>query len=274
MKRVSRLLFPALLAAIVSACASAPDMRIEELETARALVPQVEASPRAGVAATNVAAARKALDRATALVDKRGKLDDIQFESRVAAKNAQIANEKILAAQAREDIEKAKVERQAVLIEARERKAQIAEQRAQSLQQELAELRAEKTDRGIVVTLGDVLFDTGKATLKPGAYSTVDRLADVLKQSPERMVIIEGYTDSVGSEAFNQVLSERRAEAVQAALFERGVASQQIQVIGKGESSPVASNDNAAGRQQNRRVELIFQNTGEVSASKGVSDSV
>ncbi|HKE96113.1 MAG TPA: OmpA family protein, partial [Povalibacter sp.] len=122
----------------------------------------------------------------------------------------------------------------------------------------LADLKAKKTDRGVVLTLGDVLFDTGKATLKPGAYATIDRLAEALKEDSGRKVMIEGHTDSVGSDDYNQVLSENRARSVQAALMERGVPGDQISAVGKGEGFPVASNDNAAGRQQNRRVELIF----------------
>jgi outer membrane protein OmpA-like peptidoglycan-associated protein len=251
-------------AGLIAACSSTPE-RIEELEVARAVVPQVEASPRAGVAATQIAEARKSLDRANELADSGGKLGDIQYEAQVASRNAQIANEKILTAQAREEIEKGNAERQTVLVEAREaevrrqaQKTQMAQQRATTLEQELAELKAKKTDRGMVLTLGDVLFDTGLANLKPGAYATIDRLAAVLKQAPDRRVTIEGHTDSVGSDAYNQGLSERRAAAVQTALLERGVRSEQISASGMGETTPVASNDNAAGRQQNRRVEMIF----------------
>lgn len=265
MKRTYNLILAAAVGALLSACASTPKT-IEELETARAVVPQVEASPRAGVAATNISDARKSLDRANSLADKGGKLEDIQFEASVAAKNAQIANEKILTAQAKEEVDKGAAERQAVLTEAREREAQMSAERARSLEQELADLKAKKTDRGLVVTLGDVLFDTGKATLKPGAYATIDRLANALKQSQDRKVLIEGHTDSVGSDEFNQTLSENRAASVQAALFERGVSSSQISTLGKGESTPVASNDNAAGRQQNRRVELIFQDGSRVAS--------
>jgi outer membrane protein OmpA-like peptidoglycan-associated protein len=252
-------------AGLVSGCASTPK-QIEELETARAVVPQVESSPRAGVAATNIAEARKALDEANKLAEKGGDVEDIKYNATVASRNAQIANEKILTAQARDEIEKGTAERQAVLVEAREREAQLAAARAQSLESELAGLKAKKTDRGIVVTLGDLLFDTAKATLKPGAYSTVDRLAEALKESPDRKVMIEGHTDSVGNDEYNQELSERRAQSVQAALFERGVSAEQISAIGKGESTPVASNDNAAGRQQNRRVELIFQGGSRVAS--------
>lgn len=271
MKRSYNVLLTAAVAGLLAACSSTPE-RIEELEVARAIVPQVEASPRAGVAAANVAEARKSLDRANKMADEGAKVGDIQFEAQVAARQAQIANEKILTAQAQEEIEEGNEERQAVLVEAREaearrkaeaarsaeEQAQMAEQRASTLEQELSELKAKKTDRGMVLTLGDVLFDTGQATLKPGAYPTIDRLASVLKEAPDRKVVIEGHTDSVGSEDFNQGLSERRAAAVQTALLERGVNAEQITALGKGETFPVASNDNAAGRQQNRRVEMIF----------------
>jgi OmpA-OmpF porin, OOP family len=244
-------------------------------------VPQVENSPRAGVAATNVSEARKALDRANKLADKGGKVGEIEFEAAVASRNAQIANEKILTAQAQEEIEKGTAERQAVLIQAREAEARrrqqqaesateqaaLAEHRASTLEQELADMRAKKTDRGMVLTLGDVLFDTGMATLKPGAYATIDRLASVLKQAPDRKVMIEGHTDSVGSDDYNRQLSERRAAAVQTALLERGVTSNQITAVGKGETFPVASNDNSAGRQQNRRVEMVFTDDASQVAS-------
>ncbi len=279
MNRTHSLSLAAAASALMAACSSTPDT-IEELETARAVVPQVEATPRAGVAATNVAEARKALDRANRLADKGAKVADIQYEATVANRNAQIANEKILAAQAREEVDKGTAERAAVLAEAREREAQrsaeqaraataeaqsataqaqTAEERAAALERELSELQGKRTERGVVVTLGDVLFDTGKATLKPGAYTTIDRLATVLKEDESRKVLIEGHTDSVGTDEYNQSLSERRAASVQAALFERGVAASQISTVGKGETTPLASNDNPGGRQQNRRVELVFQ---------------
>lgn len=275
MKAQYNFVLAAALAGVLSGCTTTPE-RIESLETARAVVPQVEASPRAGVAATYVSDARKALDRANQLVEDNAKLSDIEFHAEIAAKNAQIANEKILTAQAREELQKGEAERQAVLVGAREREARLHAQRAQAaqadadaashrantLEQELADLRAKPTERGMVLTLGDVLFDTGQATLKPGAYVTIDRLSEALKREPDRQVIIEGHTDSVGADEYNQALSERRAQAVQTALLERGVASNQLRALGKGESFPVASNDNAGGRQQNRRVEMIFANTG------------
>lgn len=151
--------------------------------------------------------------------------------------------------------------------EAANREAQLATRDAQEtnrklelLQQELAALNAKKTDRGLVMTMGDVLFDTAKATLKPGAMAPLDRLAKFLKDSPDRSVTIEGHTDSVGTEEYNQELSQRRADAVREALRNRGVDSDRIQAVGKGKGFPVASNDSAGGRQQNRRVEIVIEN--------------
>jgi outer membrane protein OmpA-like peptidoglycan-associated protein len=247
-------------AALLAACSSTPE-RIDELETARTLVPSVEASPRAGVAAAQISEARKALDRANDLAEKGQAPEEIKHEATVATLNAQIANEAILTAQAKDEIDKGNAERQQVLLDARNREAQ-------RLEQQMRDLQAKQTERGMVLTLGDVLFDTGKATLKPGAYSTIDRLAQVLKESANRKVIIEGHTDSTGSEENNILLSQQRALSVQAALMERGVSGEQIATIGKGEAVPIASNDNAAGRQRNRRVELVVSQ----DASRVASD--
>jgi outer membrane protein OmpA-like peptidoglycan-associated protein len=251
MKRISSVILGVGMAAILSACSTTPEKPIAELETARAVVPQVEASPRAGVAAENISVARKSLDTANKLVTSGGNVDDIRFQATVATMNAQIANERILTANAKDELAAGEVERQKVVLAARER------ERA-SLEQELKDLQMKKTDRGLVLTLGDVLFDTGKATLKPGAYATVDRLANALKEDSSRKVLIEGHTDSTGSPEFNQMLSQNRAQSVQAALMERGVPGNQTSVVGKGQGSPIASNSTAAGRQQNRRVEMIF----------------
>ena len=133
-----------------------------------------------------------------------------------------------------------------------------AQLRADSLEAQLADLKVQKTERGLVLTLGDVLFDTGQATLKSGAYGTLDRLATALREKSGRKVLIEGHTDNVGSDESNQGLSERRAQSVQTALMQRDVARSQITALGKGENFPIASNDSVDGRQSNRRVELIF----------------
>lgn len=271
MKMNTKLVVGLAVSAALAACGVAPE-RIEPLETARTIVPNVEASPRAGIAAVNIADARKSLQEANRLAEAKSKRSDIEFHAQNAVTHAQIAQERILTVEAEEQIAQGTEQQQRVLLQARERDAQAnalqaselrqdardSQDRADSLEEELAGLRLEKTERGLVLTLGDVLFDTGQATLKGGAYGTIDRLAKALREKSDRNVIIEGHTDNVGSDTMNQALSERRAQSVQTALLQRGVATAQVTATGKGESFPVASNDDAAGRQQNRRVELIF----------------
>jgi len=264
MKLNKRVVLSVAIAAILSACSAAP-ARNESLETARTMVPQVEQSPRAGVAAMDISNARKSLEAANRLAEAKGKQADIEYEANNAVTSAQIANEKILTAQANEQIANGTAQRQAVLLQAREREsersadqASASAQRVDSLEAQLADLKVQKTERGLVLTLGDVLFDTGQATLKSGAYGTLDRLATALRDKSGRKVLIEGHTDNVGSDESNQGLSERRAQSVQSALMQRDVARSQITAMGKGENFPIASNDSADGRQSNRRVELIF----------------
>lgn len=128
----------------------------------------------------------------------------------------------------------------------------------QELQAQMGALNARKTDRGMVVTLGDVLFSTGQSRLQGEGARTMDKLAAFLRRYPQRTAAIEGYTDSVGSEASNQSLSDRRANAVMDALVGLGVPGNRLRSRGFGEARPVASNDTAEGRQMNRRVELVF----------------
>src|SRR6476659_3321417 len=156
----------------------------------------------------------------------------------------------------------AAAERQAALdaqknAEAARQQAQEAESRARQLEAQLKDLEAKKTDRGMVVTLGDVLFDTNQAQLKPGGLRNVQKLADFCKQYPQRKVMIEGFTDSTGSKGRNQELSEKRADSVRTALLGMGIGAERMTVRGYGDSYPVAGNDTASGRQLNRRVEVI-----------------
>ena len=127
------------------------------------------------------------------------------------------------------------------------------------LRSELEALQAVDTDRGMVITLGDVLFSTGKADLQPGAMSTIERLALFMAEYPAKTVLIEGYIDDVGSENFNLGLSDRRAASVRNALLAAGVSPLRISTIGYGEARPIASNSTPEGRQLNRRVEIVIQ---------------
>jgi outer membrane protein OmpA-like peptidoglycan-associated protein len=144
--------------------------------------------------------------------------------------------------------------------DAANRTAAAATQEAADLKSQLAELNAKETDRGIVMTLGDVLFATGKSDLKGGAAGNLGKLAVFLNKYTDRTVSIEGYTDNVGSDEYNDALSQRRADSVKDYLVRQGVASNRLVASGKGESSPIAGNDSASGREQNRRVEVVIAN--------------
>lgn len=283
MKFNKRIVLSVAIATILSACTTTPE-RNETLERARTQVTEIEQSPRAGIAAADIANARTSLDKANRLAETKTKRADMEYEASNAMLSAQIAKEKILTAEANEQVADGTAQRQAVLLKARERDVQAnadlasdanrqaaaSKTRADSLETELADLKLQRTERGLVLTLGDVLFDTGGATLKSGAYAPLDRLATVLKEQPDRKVLIEGHTDNVGSDQNNLGLSERRAQAVQASLVQRGVNRNQITSLGKGENFPIASNDDANGRQSNRRVELIFTDgTTRIAADPG-----
>lgn len=171
-------------------------------------------------------------------------------ESDVARMNAEAAQRQ------------AGAERQAAnvaLLNAQDARQQTEEAQRRSLQLEaqLAAMEARKTDRGMVVTLGDVLFDTDEAQLKAGGVRNVQKLADFFKEHPQRSVMIEGFTDSTGTGDHNQRLSDRRADSVRTALLGMGMSPERITWRGYGQAYPVAGNDTAAGRQMNRRVELV-----------------
>lgn len=139
-----------------------------------------------------------------------------------------------------------------------QRKTADAQAQAALLQVQLAALSAKQTERGMVITMGDVLFGTNLSNLNSNGMTTAHKLADVLSQNPQRRVLIEGYTDSTGSVDYNQELSERRAQSVRTALQELGIAPDRIAIRGYGKNFPVAPNDNAADRQMNRRVEIVL----------------
>jgi len=168
-------------------------------------------------------------------------------------------------AEARElEAEQAKKETEAKQREAEMSRLQAEEAvaKSQQLESELKELKAKQTERGIILTLGDILFATGKDILMPGAIDTIDKLAAFLKKYPNRSVLIEGHTDNVGGETYNLGLSQRRADAVGAALISKGISENRITAKGYGESRPVASNATSGGRQQNRRVEIVISDEG------------
>lgn len=268
------------LAAVLAACASAPQ-RNDQLEQARAEVQTLSADPLAQQAASgDVDAARASLNQADTAFQQKAPPEKVNQLAYLALRHAQAGEARISEARSRQEVARAQQDRDRILLQARERETQnaktetaVAQTQLSAARQELADLQAKQTDRGLVLTLGDVLFDTGRATLKPGADREMDRLAQALKDNSNTRVIIEGHTDSVGSDDYNMALSERRADAVADALRTRGVPSDRYEVKGLGKSFPVASNDTQAGRQQNRRVEIVFSDASGRFAESGSRSS-
>lgn len=183
------------------------------------------------------------------LVDQRKALSAERETARLDARTREADIARVDATSARADADSARVDADAAMLQAAE------------LQRQIADLNAEATDRGLVVTLGDVLFETGSSELKGSAAGNLNKLAAFLNKYQERTVIIEGNADNVGDDAYNLGLSQRRADSVKSYLMSQGVASTRLVASGKGEGSPIASNDSATGRQQNRRVEVVISNT-------------
>jgi outer membrane protein OmpA-like peptidoglycan-associated protein len=270
-------------ALLLAACATTSPEGESALDQARAAVQRLEAQPLAAqTAGKALQDARDALGAAEAAQRERKKPEEVIHLSYLARRDAEVGEAVIAEQTAHSAMAQAQAQRERVLLDAREHEADAARQQAQQaqlsaqasqqqaqqsqaqardLQQQLQDLQAKQTDRGMMLTLGNVLFDTNGDTLKPGADELVSRLAQFLQNHPDIKVRIEGHTDSTGGDAYNQSLSERRAEAVALALEARGITVQRIQAIGRGKSAPVAGNDTAAGRQQNRRVEIIFSDT-------------
>jgi outer membrane protein OmpA-like peptidoglycan-associated protein len=171
-------------------------------------------------------------------------------------KRAQEAEARAATAEAARD--QALSQRQHDQVAAAEARSRDAEARAQSLLGQLNDLKTQQTDRGMVLTLSDVLFATGQATLQPGALRTLDRVAEFLNEYPDRKVTIEGHTDNVGNPATNEELSQARANAVADYLVSQQVDRGRITSRGLGESLPIAPNTTLAGRQQNRRVDIVI----------------
>jgi outer membrane protein OmpA-like peptidoglycan-associated protein len=188
-----------------------------------------------------------------------------QAEAQAQELRVQIEQAQQQAQQTQAELARAREQAQATQAELDRAKAALAERDVEArrlrMQQELARLATTRSDqRGFIVTLPGIFFDTGKAELKTGARNTLTRIAEQLRSDDTIRVSIEGHTDNVGSEAMNQELSERRANAVRDVLVASGISADRITTAGRGESQPVVTNNTASGRQQNRRVELIITN--------------
>ncbi len=248
----------------LAACATMPPPNAA-LENARIAVQTAEADPNvAKYAPLDLDVARKDLSNAenAALHHQDAEASQSAY---LAAQNARLAQARGAAKADNTRVAAGQVERDQIMLAARTREAEHAKLEAANSKQETARVQAEldalkatPTERGSVLTLGDVLFDTGRAELKPGASRNLDQLAQFLAEHPERRVQVDGFTDSVGTDEYNQQLSQLRADAVRAALIGRGVDPSRIGTQGYGKGYPVASNSDAGGRQLNRRVEVVI----------------
>lgn len=252
--------------ALLVGCASNPTTTAE-LERARDAVDKVASMPDSStLASAELKEAQETLRKAEEAARENEPDADVAHLAYVAEQQAAIAEAKMNEAKALEDTKNAEANRNAALLEARERDVAEAERRADRAEADAAAAwreveEAQETARGLVLTFGDMLFDTGGSTLKPGAQLLLDKLAAYLQQNPGAHAIIEGHTDNVGSDTMNQALSERRAAAVAAALQARGITGDRLETMGLGESYPVATNDTSAGREENRRVEVVLSDS-------------
>jgi outer membrane protein OmpA-like peptidoglycan-associated protein len=293
--KLSSLVFAGAVA--LSACSTVPTTT-PTLDDARADFVAANNNPQvASYAPMEFRQATEALDRANAAAAKRESLETIDRLAYVAKQRIATAQEVAKAKSAEVEVANAGRERDRVQLEARtaeadrakrdaataqaqaaaaQQQAQDAQAQAQAAQAQtaqlaersarlealLVELHAQKTDRGMVVTIGDVLFGTDRAELTPNGLATVRKLADIMTQNPDRTVMVEGFTDSTGTASHNKDLSERRAASVAQALTGLGVPRERVAMRGYGEAFPVASNDSASNRQLNRRVEIVLSNQG------------
>lgn len=258
------------------------ERRAEEAERARketeAKAMELERAKGEAIALAQQAdkARKEAETRALEIQQAKGETEAKALEAEKSKKEAEAkaleAEKSKKEAEARKleaDLARVKAEEAKKEAEMRKREAELARVKAEKavkqrekIESELEQLKAKKTDRGLILTLGDILFETGKAILMSGATRTLDKLAEFLEQYPNRKVLIEGFTDSTGSDTYNLGLSQKRADSVRDALTMKGVAAARITTKGYGEQYPIASNATSAGKQQNRRVEVVILDEG------------
>jgi outer membrane protein OmpA-like peptidoglycan-associated protein len=251
----------------------------QQAEDARRI--SLEKEREAAEQAAKDAAARReeeARARAKASAEEAARQTSLRAEADANRANAERATREaeIATAKARSAQQEAEAARQAALAEQQrlaEAKATAdsaraqAEKDTQSLREKLRQqldaiLQTRDTARGLIVNLSDVLFDFNQATLKPAAREKLAKVSGILLAYPSLHVTMEGHTDSIGSDDYNMKLSQRRADAVRDYLISNGINGDNMQAVGLGKAGPVASNDTNAGRQQNRRVEMVV--TGDV----------
>ncbi len=303
MKKLTLLPVAFAVSLTLAACSSTPTTT-SQLDQARADFSAAQSNPTVAASAPlEFKAAADALDKANAAAAQKESLNEIdklayiakqkiataqeaakakqaeadvanaarqRDEIRLQARTAEANNAKASADRARTQAEQAKADADAARAQADAASSSAREEQAKNaaLQQQLADLQAKQTDRGIVITLSDVLFNVDRAELSAEGMRTAQKVADVLLQEPQSVVLVEGFTDSTGTSSHNLELSQRRAESVRAALSGLGVPSSKIATRGYGEAYPVASNTDAGSRQLNRRVEIVLSQNGAPIANR------
>lgn len=257
----------------LAGCAAAPTV---ELQRARSDYQAAARDPHIpSDAPVALREAEQALRRAE--LATQNDRDSAPYLAYIAQQRVNIARAQAQEAAATRRVEELAQQRDEVLLQARSQQAMQAQhqlqeaeqaafqaqQRAQHLEQKLQDLQAQETERGTEIALSDVLFAVDRAELKPGALLNLRPLVDYLKANPKRELLIEGHTDSSGAEQHNLELSEARAAAVRDFFIAQGIAPERVTSRGYGERFPVAPNDNVAGRQQNRRVNLVVLKEGQ-----------
>jgi outer membrane protein OmpA-like peptidoglycan-associated protein len=275
--------YPTVALAAVFGWACAPVIP-DELLRARAEYQRASVGPAAEVAPAELHKAQAALDQAEQAFrdDPDGpRTRDLAYVAERKAEMARVLADQALAEKRRSEatdayrVEQTRaqqstraelVQTRAELAESRrdademKRKSTEAEQRSQELSDRLAQLAAKEEERGTVITLsGSVLFASNQTRLLPSAEKRLDEVAEALRDAPDRNVLVEGHTDGRGTDAYNEALSQARADAVRAYLVDRGVAAERIRSAGMGKRAPAADNATAEGRANNRRVEIVIE---------------
>lgn len=268
----TRILVVATLTAALAACSSVPE-RNSALDQARSRYVAAQANPQINALAPDeLKSAGESLRVAETAMTDGSPTTTVDHLAYMTAQRVVIAQETASSRASQAITTGAAAERDKMRLGMRTAEADSAQRqlaqsqqdvqrsdaRISSLESELKELNAKETPRGMVVTLGDVLFRTGQSQLQPASAIDLAKLADFFKRNPERNASIEGHTDSVGNANANYTLSEHRANAVLTALVQLGVPADRLRTQAFGEDNPTASNDNATGRQMNRRVEIVF----------------
>ncbi len=237
---------PALLAGAAIFALAACTGPNQQLDAARSELASAQADPQLQqYAAAELMQAQNALTDAEKTYTDDGDVDTVNSKAYVVTQNIAVARAAAQERQATANVSGMASEREKV--------------RVAALKEQLASMQPKETPRGLIVTIGDVLFDTASSTLRPGGVQQVQRVADALLKNPGNSVIVEGHTDSRGSDSYNMGLSQRRADSVKAELLYAGVPADRVVARGMGEGYPVATNATAAGQQQNRRVEIVIQ---------------